>query len=148
MTMKRLFLLPLLTLALLAAPGEVKTTIKLAWDFDPSSSPTDTGTALYVRTNLPAGMTATDPMPATNAFKPTMSLPDRTNWVKVVEFAAGVSNCTISATNLPGWSSGYRGPYFFSVTATNYVGESDFSNVVWMQPPPAGHKNVRGEVTK
>jgi len=142
MTMKRLILLPLLATLCIAAPGETKTVLKLAWDY--ATNDTDVGTCIYVRTNLPTGMPLTNPMPATNAFIPTVTLPDRTNWVQCAAFAPGVTNCTLSMTNLPGWSTGYRGPYFFAATATNYVGESGFSNVVWSKPPPSSDKGFRG----
>jgi len=102
------------------APGDVlRPAITLAWDQHPDTNVT--GFRIYTRTNVAAGA-----------------------WVQLAAVTnAPTTNFTLYVTSLPAWSLGYRGPYFFALTATNYWLESDFSNVVSIPDAPSADVKLR-----
>jgi hypothetical protein len=96
----------LLATATLAAPGDAnsKTSVSFSWDSAPAGEIVD-GFILYSRTNLTIG-----------------------NWVAMPHAIPGsVTNTAVPVTLFAGWPT-YKGPWFFCMTATNFWGESDFSD--------------------
>lgn len=101
----------------LGAPGSATNRAQLGFEWDPNHPGEEVRAyTLYSQTNVVG-----------------------TNWSQLATVQGGMTtNCWVPITNLPGWSGGYRGPWFFTVTASNLWGESGFSDVVSAPRIPTG----------
>jgi hypothetical protein len=70
----------------------------------------------------------------------TMEDPDEagTTWVRLATIPRGVNEFTLPED----WTDEHR-TGFFALTAENTVGESDFSNGLWVEPFPSRPQNLR-----
>ncbi len=138
--MRCLFLAALLAVCGLvqSAPGDLRTTISFRWN--PTENPEQEQIerfTLYVATNLPPepgwrwqrGLTnqQADLLPRA-AWWPFWTISNAPPF--------NLTNATVATSLLPGWPE-YPGPYFFTLTCSNWVGESPFSNAVWTPRQPA-----------
>jgi hypothetical protein len=114
--------------ALLALPASLlssePTTVTLAWN-PPKEGDTVTGYILYTRTDLTTeqSVDSTKQIP-TNWFKLTTT---PTNGWKITQRLGPVTNTSITITQTT----------FFTLTATNQIGESPFSEGVWCPAKPS-----------
>lgn len=117
-TMKKL--IPLIVcLAAVAAPGDLKQSITLSWT--PSQTLEDIQASnIYCKTNVVS-----------------------TNWTRIETVVGPGTNCVLQVSVLPSWGLGYRGPYYFTVTSSNFWGESVFSNVAWIPSAPSADKQLQ-----
>ena len=103
-----------------AAPGQTKTNVTLYW-----SAPTNlvysvtNGTEIVLLTNV-----------VDRYFMYASSDPsiNTTNWPVLISVPGTVTNVSLVMTPQM---------RFYAVTASNYWGESDFSNVAWTPPRPS-----------
>jgi hypothetical protein len=122
---------------MLATPGiSNKSALGFAWDPAPTND-APYGFWLYVSTNLlspfnysPGVMTNQVSAVAKANFRPIL----------YVDGGDAVS-CSCPTNLLPGWP---RGQWFFTLTVTNAVGESDFSNAAWYKGIPAAPTGLHG----
>lgn len=119
--MKKLIPLLALTNAVLASEP---TTVTLTWDA-PKKGDTVTGYILYTRTDLTTeqSVDSTKQIP-TNWFKLTTT---PTNGWRVTQRLGPVTNTSITITQTT----------YFTLTATNQIGESPFSEGVWCPAKPS-----------
>ena len=137
--MKHLTLLILLCSSLLGAETNVVT---LAWD-PPKPEDAVEGYRLYATTNLAGvrsdGLTDSSLRTSlTNAMRLAWAPTNSSIWRVVAEVPAGQLQVTI--TNV--WPV-KRVPQFFTMTATNRIGESPFSDAVWWMTRPSGDSKLR-----
>jgi hypothetical protein len=112
----------LLDQVLRGAPGDAtnRTRLLLSWDASPTAEQV-TGYRLYGETNVSG-----------------------TNWIVLTNIAGGTTtNVSVPLVQLPGWSSGYRGPFILTLTASNFWGESSFSDVVSAPRLPSSDSAIR-----
>ena len=122
----RAVLLGLLCGCAVAAP---KTSVTLGWDA-PSPSDMVEVYRLYISTEFnPGADWSLFYADTTSSYYPDPT-GKGTVWLMTHEFKADVTQVTIPVT----WS--WSSPVFFSLTASNRVGESEMSNVAWLPAIP------------
>lgn len=113
-----LLVIPLLLLAAGSSVPTGPTPITLAWNYPTNELSTNLTFRLYHSTNITVPLT---------------------NWTVITNIAG--TNTSVSLPVLPG-------AHFFALTASNFWGESDFSNVASTPPAPRSDVNLsisRGE---
>lgn len=125
--------------ALLGAPGDSLRTneVTLEWDAPPKEEAIEAWN-LYWRTSTPPGMTLTNPAAGQPLlWTPPPAQASNNTWTLFARIAnppapqAPVTNFTFAIT----WGP-ENTPAFFTMTKSNALGESFFSNVAWWPAAP------------
>jgi len=122
--MKKILLLLSLSVTLVGA--DLKTNnVTIEWDFNPPEENVQYY-KLYYATNLPQGLTWENArVSSTLDWHPSTD----SGWTLLAVVAGTTNRITLRQLWTPAAA-------FFTVTASNMVGESPFSNVAWLPAPP------------
>ena len=113
-----------------ASPGQSKTNIMLAW-----SPPTNVNSVILI-TNGSTVETFTNVVDRYFVYANGDPSINTTNWPVIVSVPGTVTNVVLAMTPQM---------RFYAVTASNYWGESDFSNVAWTPPQPSDKVQLRAQ---